>query len=263
MKNSMFPLAVSRIVIIGNIIFTACHLLSPSLLADAENVSGYFVDQKGKTVNFQKIDEVSKGIAFRYGPEDKLTSVPLTEVSDISFGEKNMTADIKLKDGRQIVGRCADPRGFWSSKENQQYFRYFYFDEIARKPAEESLGYYEIKRIVIGDAIGHFRRCPHCKGSWPDSYLFCPHDGTATAWGEPAAPIAQNVQVTPEDRAKRHAKFLEATVNANLSRAGYDPASERAQKVRDFSLLWMNPLADPKEIHGKLDELRKIILSEK
>lgn len=51
--------------------------------------------------------------------------------------------------------------------------------------------------------------------------------------------------------------MIEAVLNASLAMSGVDPASDEATKTKEFGKLWMNPLADPKEIHQKLDEVRE------
>ena len=232
-------------------------------LAEAlPNVHGYLITRDGKTMHFTKVTDKCKSFSFRYGPEGKSVATPLSKIAEVIFGEGSKTARIRLKDGRNIDAQCNyyDRNPDWSP-ESYDYLAYYYFDEVGLKErGPTSVTFRKISSIVIDDAVGRFRRCPHCKGLWPDSYLFCPHDGVRTVWGEAAGSLVVNVKPTQEQGRKRRSHVMEAILNASLARSGVDPASEEATKAKEFGKLWMNPLADPKEIDKKLEELRQDFL---
>ena len=224
------------------------------------NVCGYIVTRDGKTTTFTRVKEGYKRFGFRYGPEDKRTTIPLADVSRVTFGEKSMSAVILLKDGRKVDAKCCRARGgypYWPS----HYVELYYFDDIARKEGTSIAHFKNMSQLVIDEHVGRFRRCPHCKGTWPDSFLFCPHDGAKTVWGERSGSVtlgrAKPSRSSAQDRRRRDASVLEAVLNASLARSGVDPSSKEAKQAKDFGKLWMNPAADPKEIHRKLDELRR------
>lgn len=158
---------------------------------DPPNVCGYFVTRKGATVNFTKVasDPNHRRFKFRYGADDKVTVLPLAKMREISFGEESKFALITLKDGREVTAR-ADQAGQWTTHfANSEVFVFYYFDEVARKETPRTEAYYNISRLVFDDPVGRFRRCPTCHGTWPDSYLFCPHDGAKTVWSDPGQPL--------------------------------------------------------------------------
>lgn len=234
-------------------------LLLTNLLADEEvpNFSGYIVTRVGKTVTFTRArGDHSKLFCFKYGPEDKKTKIPLATVKEIIFGEGSKTALVKLKDGRTMNGRCLRftkySNAFWGSNYD---FHFSYFDDVAGNENDDFILFKDMARLVIDEPVGRFRRCPHCNATWPDSYLFCPNDGTVTVWGEPTGTI-----VTGEANVFQDVSLMEILLNACLDRAGYDPTSDEAKLVKDFIQLWLNPIADQIEIQKKLDELRKQFL---
>lgn len=230
---------------------------------DIPNVHGYIVTKEGKTIHFSRVEEGSKTLGFKYGPEEKTSFIPLANIREVIFGEQSYSARIRLKDGRNIDAKCIrlnDYNHFPEWGKQSVGIHFSYFDDVARKESKEWCGFDKMALITIDEAVGRFRRCPHCKGLWPDSYLFCPHDGVRTVWGEATGSLVMNGKSSKEQRRKKRAHVMEAILNASLARSGVDPASEEASKAKEFGKLWMNPHADPKEIHGKLDELRKDFL---
>jgi len=163
-------------------------MISCAHAEDLSNVSGFFVKQSGNTVNFISISG-SRELCLTYGPENKSTSVPLASVHRIVFGE-DYRAQITLRDGRLIDARNVDNCRF----DDSRVFSYSYFDDIGMEKRGAKEYFYRIATIVFGDAVGHFRICPHCGAIWPDVYLFCPLDGSNTHWGDPAGAISPNIQ---------------------------------------------------------------------
>ncbi len=143
------------------------------------NVDGFFITRDGKTVIFSRVHHNSKTIRFTYGPENKQTDIPLAMVEQITFGDDRKSAIISLKDGRIVQG--LDVR----NSKNVEVFEYFYFDDIARKENYSRVSFASLSKMITGEHAGLFRLCPHCSSTWPDSYLYCPHDGVKTLWHEP------------------------------------------------------------------------------
>ena len=230
---------------------------------EALNLSGYLTTRTGKTITFTKVHDLSKFLCFRYGPEDKETTFPLSQVQSVVFGEESASALICLKDGRRVQATrygTDDRKPIWgvgSRGYHCEHFYLFYFDDIARKEQQRNVYFSDISRLVLDENVGRFRRCTHCRGTWPDSYLFCPHDGVRTVWGESSGSLLTVSEPGARERTKRTANLMEALLNASLARSGVDPTSDEAAKAKEFGKLWMNPLADPKEIHRKLDEFRE------
>lgn len=120
--------------------------------------------------------------------------------------------------------------------------------------------FFYIAKIAIDREVGHFRVCPSCRAVWTDDYLFCPHDGVETVWGEPSGALTRRATGSTEDAEALKANVIEAILNASLVRSGVDPSSPEAEKAKEFGKLWLNPLADPKDIENKLHELRQDFL---
>lgn len=142
------------------------------------NTSGYFITREGRTVTFSRLHSASQTIRFTYGPENKTTLIPLAEVRRIIFGDDQNSAVVYLKDGREVGARNV------KNGENHDFLAYHYFDEIAKTENSSSIAFSRLSEIIVGEHAGQFRSCPHCSAVWPDKYLFCPHDGTKTVWGE-------------------------------------------------------------------------------
>ena len=254
----------------GILFFIACLLLSiatePLLAEEPPNIQGYIVTRDGRTIHFTGINRSYRLINFRYGPENKKSSISLANVAEIIFGENSRSARIKLKDRRTIDAKCKDSSGnvsLWaavSHPDRAGIFYYYYFDDVTRKQQETKMYYNNMARIVVGEHVGRFRRCLHCKGLWPDSYLYCPHDGTQTVWGAASGSLKVDTTVTREQLIKRKASIMEAILNASLTRSGIDPSSEEAERAKRFGKLWINPAANPEDIHKQLDELRDSII---
>lgn len=160
-------------------------LLATTASADqVPNVSGYIVTRDGRTVTFTRAEESSKYLSFKYGPEGKETRIPLADIARVIFGEKSRSAVISLKDGRTVDATCIATDKHGNALWRNFSFSYFFFDDISRQENRDHLPYREMSEMVIAEPVGTFRRCPHCGATWPDAYLYCPHDGTETVWGE-------------------------------------------------------------------------------
>ena len=158
---------------------------------DVANVSGFVLSRDGITTNFTRLDPRAKVFSFKYGPEDKETTIPAAKVREITFGDGSDSAVFALRDGRTVMARRLTRTGYgphWSDKGGA-FFKYAYFDDVAGAERDASPAFKDLARIVFGEHVGRFRVCPHCKALWPDTYLFCPHDGTRIIWGEPSRPV--------------------------------------------------------------------------
>ena len=143
------------------------------------NVDGFFITRDGNTVSFSRVHLNSKTIRFTYGPEDKQTEIPLAAVEEVIFGDGQHSAVIRLRDGRTVQGmNLRNSKGI-------EVFEYYYFDDIAKKENFSRISFASLSKMTTGENAGRFRRCPHCSSTWPDSYLYCPHDGVKTIWHEP------------------------------------------------------------------------------
>jgi hypothetical protein len=253
---SFKKLSFSLFVISSLILFIA----SNSFAEQYPNASGYFTTKKGKTITFTKSNTAN--FTFLYGPEDKRArDIPLATIKEITFGKDSKVARITFKDGREINAKGIDDRVRWThSRDNSGTFYYEYFDDINKKEEHSKIGFYEAAKIVVDENIGRFKRCPFCKRNWPDSYLFCPHDGTKTVWGEPAGSIQNSANLSKEQRLQKSGKVMEAIVNESVAKQGGDPSSDLSRKATDFATAWMNPLATKDEINKKLYDLRDAIV---
>jgi NADH pyrophosphatase NudC (nudix superfamily) len=165
------------------LLFTASLLLAAlaiPFLAQAQvpNTSGHFITREGRTVTFSRLHSASQTIRFTYGSENKATGIPLADVRRIIFGDDQSSAVVYLKDGREVSARNV------KNGENHDYLAFHYFDEIAKTENYNRIAFSSLSEIIVEEHAGQFRRCPHCNAVWPDKYLFCPHDGTKTNWGE-------------------------------------------------------------------------------
>ncbi len=233
------------------------------------NASGYLVMRKGNTMTFIKTEK--KTFVFNYGSEKKTTDMPISQLKKITFGEHSKSAEIVLKNGKTVSAEVANREdrntgmrvfGVDTWVRGSTYFSFYYLDDLKGGQTKKSVNWSSIAQITFDDTVGRFRVCPHCKSTWPDDFLFCPHDGSRTVWGEPSGSLLINVKTTEEEKAQRRANVMESILNASLASSGIDPASEEASRAKEFGKLWMNPTADPKEIHKKLDELRQQFLKQ-
>lgn len=148
------------------------------------NTSGHIVTRGGVTINFTGVQDISKILHFSHGPERTPTTAPLSRLARIRFGEGAQSARIELKDGRTLdanPGYYHNNRAYWS--RSVTYFQYNVLDQISGQNISRRTPWRDIAEIVFDEAVGRFRVCPKCKAVWPDTYLFCPRDGTATEWG--------------------------------------------------------------------------------
>jgi len=98
-------------------------------------------------------------------------------------------------------------------------------------------------------ADGFLARCPKCETTWPITFAFCPYDGEKTK--------ESTLLVSPTESPRKY-RALSTLLDTCLARTGIDPHSKEAEKAREFGTLWLNPVADPNEIHKRLEELRQI-----
>jgi len=270
-------------------LFTKTDCLSEEIsLRDLPNFSGYIVTKKGETIIFDKVAFWGKVFCFRYGNEQNIACFKTADVCRITFGEESRSVRVELKNGAKMLGGfkygswtgftrslpCAERElfGTFVRKSKKTYgirskvcfgpgvdvpcLTILEYDAINKKEKRKSYFFEDISMIVIGQESGRFRSCPHCKAILPATYWFCPYDGGKTIWSEISGEHDKKVLTTAKET-----DLIEAVLNASLARSGIDPLSKEAQKAKEFGKLWLNPLADPREIHKKLDEFRNDILN--
>lgn len=159
---------------VGFILF----LLLTTSPSSAPNVSGYLTTQDGKTLSFESIGQASRTVYFLYGLEMNKSNIPLTDLKRIVMGEYP-TAIFYFKDGRELAVT------FKSFDHGDGRLGTKYLDVVTGQLRNRYVPMNELKELSLGNEIGRFRSCPLDGSFWPDTYLFCPHDGTKTVWASP------------------------------------------------------------------------------
>ena len=228
-----------------------------SASGDEANVSGHIITRKGRTLTFTRLQNGWESLQIRHGPEDTPSSLPFSRCRSITFGRNSHSAQVVLTNGRQLTIRPGDLDGgdqpIWVRLTPSLEF--YTFDEIQAKEVERRCHFQDIAKIVLGKSTGRFRRCTQCSAIWPDSYLFCPHDGARTSWSD-AASRPQGIQSAASSPRKPRG-IIDAFVNTTLSQAGVRADSSEAREFREFTEIFLDPKSDPKEYTQKLEQLHR------
>lgn len=207
--------------------------------------AGYLITKEGRMISFTGVVDKYSRVTFVYGPEEKETTIPWTQFRKINFDSSTaFKAWVMDRKGREFevtrmltVGRNRGPS-----------FYYTYWDDVAEKLTEGSVGTRDVEMIVFGENFGPFRSCPSHGGAYPSTFLFCPIDGSATVWAEPFGDTKDAVNVRAISLARIEVSDLDPRLRSRALRLAVDT---------------INPFASEADITAAVDSLVAEILNAK
>lgn len=268
--------------ILSVLLIGLCTVIVQAQKDKIAQTSGYLITTNGKTINFESIRDLE--ITFKYGPEDKLTTIAVSRISEITFTtqSKPPVAHIVLRSGKEFTAKPTYTYGYkvyYGQKDSdwRETFDFNYFDDLTEELKKQSVFNHQISKIIFGSHFGRFRRCPHDNTIWPDTYLYCPQSGHKNVWGEPVGSLVSATAIDPSVGCSKclslypgsmsvcsvcSGKLTPITTNTHqknayyfLGRSKIAPDSKRGQAAVELSKKWLNPFSTEAEIDKALQDV--------